>query len=68
MAAALALESDDGNDIDFDLLPRLLGYQLRRAQLVVFQNFASHLKDFDITPTQFGVEQLFAPATLNLIG
>ena len=63
MAAALALESDGGNDIDFGLLPRLLGYQLRRAQLVVFQNFAAHLQDFDITPTQFAVMVLIEANT-----
>ncbi len=55
MVRALALEPDDDNDIDFDLLPRLLGYQLRRAQLAVFQNFARHLQGYDITPTQFAV-------------
>ena len=51
----MALEPDDQNDIDFGLLPRLLGYQLRRAQLAVFQNFARHLQGYDITPTQFAV-------------
>jgi DNA-binding MarR family transcriptional regulator len=42
------------------LLPTLLGYQLRRAQIAVFQNFARAMADFDITPGRFGVLEVIA--------
>lgn len=37
------------------LLPDLLGYHLRRAQLAVFQDFAATIDGANITPGQFGV-------------
>lgn len=40
---------------DFGLLPDLIGYQLRRAQTAVFQDFAASMNGADITPGQFGV-------------
>lgn len=56
---------DTGNQIDrrrrrsrpikAGLLPGLIGYNLRRAQIAVFQNFQAATADFDITPGQFGV-------------
>lgn len=42
------------------MLPNLLGYQLRRAQIAVFQNFARTMADFDITPGRFGVLEVIA--------
>ena len=45
---------------DYDLLPALIGYNLRRAQTAVFQDFSESLKDCDITPGQFGVLVLIA--------
>ena len=42
-------------DLAQGLLPGLLGYNLRRAQLAVFQNFQSTIAPFDITPGQFGI-------------
>jgi DNA-binding MarR family transcriptional regulator len=39
----------------FGLLPELLGYNLRRAQVAVFQDFAAAVAAHDITPGQFGV-------------
>ncbi len=44
---------DEG--LDLGILPELLGYQLRRAQLTVFQHFASTLGDQNVTPGQVGV-------------
>ena len=44
------------DDFDFDLLPGLIGYNLRKAQTAVFQDFSVSLQDCDITPGQFGVE------------
>jgi DNA-binding MarR family transcriptional regulator len=43
------------NDPELDILPGLIGYQLRLAQLAVFNDFAAELKDFDISPGRFGV-------------
>ncbi len=41
--------------LDLGVLPELLGYQLRRAQLAVFQHFAATLGDQGITPGQVGL-------------
>ncbi len=37
------------------ILPELLGYHLRRAQLAVFADFARSMSGIDLTPGQFGV-------------
>ncbi len=37
------------------LLPELIGYELRRAQIRVFQDFADSLAEVDLTPGHFGV-------------
>lgn len=42
-------------DLKLDLLPDLIGYQLRLAQLAVFGDFAAELKAYDISPGRFGV-------------
>jgi DNA-binding MarR family transcriptional regulator len=42
------------------LLPSLLGYHLRRAQIAAFNNFKRALADYDITPGRFGVLQVIA--------
>lgn len=42
-------------DIDLGPLPELIGYVLRRAQLVVFQDFFAAFAPFDISPAQFSV-------------
>src|SRR4029450_1503777 len=41
--------------IDLGPLPELIGYVLRRAQLVVFQDFFATFAPFDIRPAQFSV-------------
>ncbi len=41
--------------LDLGILPDLLGYQLRRAQLTVFQHFAGTLGDQNVTPGQVGL-------------
>jgi DNA-binding MarR family transcriptional regulator len=41
--------------IDLGPLPELIGYVLRRAQLVVFQDFFGAFAPFDISPAQFSV-------------
>jgi len=42
-------------EIEYDLLPSLIGYHLRRAQIAVFNDFAREMADVQITPGQFGV-------------
>ena len=44
-----------GNDVELGMLTALLGYNLRRAQVAVFQHFAQAMGAADITPGQFGV-------------
>ena len=41
--------------VDLGPLPDLIGYVLRRAQLVVFQDFFAAFAPFDIRPAQFSV-------------
>ncbi|MBL6958843.1 MAG: MarR family transcriptional regulator [Rhodospirillales bacterium] len=48
------------DSIDYDVLPDLVGYHLRRAQIAVFSNFSRTIADHQITPGQFGVLTLIA--------
>ncbi len=41
--------------INMDILPEMLGYQLRRAQVTVFSTFLKNLQDAEITPGLFGL-------------
>jgi len=41
--------------LDLGPLPELIGYVLRRAQLVVFQDFFQAFAPFNISPAQFSV-------------
>ncbi|MCB2101814.1 MAG: MarR family transcriptional regulator [Rhodobacterales bacterium] len=43
------------DDIDYDVLPDLLGYHLRRAQVSVFGGFSQAIAGQNLTPGQFGV-------------
>ena len=43
------------DQVDYDLLPDLVGYHLRRAQLADFAGFAPIVEEFQVTPGQFGV-------------
>ena len=45
-------------EIDFDILPTLIGYHLRRAQITVFNDFVKMMSEVQITPGQFGVALL----------
>jgi DNA-binding MarR family transcriptional regulator len=47
--------ADSAADLDYGILPDLVGYHLRRAQVTVFGDFAQSVADFRITPGQFGV-------------
>ena len=42
-------------DVDYGMLTELIGYHLRRAQTVMFDDFMRSLADDRITPGQFGV-------------
>jgi DNA-binding MarR family transcriptional regulator len=44
-----------GKAVDYGMLTDLLGYHLRRAQAVVFDDFMRAMADQRITPGQFGV-------------
>jgi len=41
--------------VELGLLPGLVGYQLRMAQIALFRDFADGLGEFDVTPGLFGV-------------
>jgi DNA-binding MarR family transcriptional regulator len=45
----------DGADIAFGVLPGLIGYQLRQAQLAIFTDFQENIGAHAITPGLFGV-------------
>jgi DNA-binding MarR family transcriptional regulator len=59
----MAKQAKDGADEDgknhpafsYGILPSLIGYNIRRAQVAVFADFADSLTEVDITPGQFGV-------------
>lgn len=44
-----------GDRLELGVLPGLIGYQLRLAQIALFRDFAASLGEFDITPGLFGV-------------
>ncbi len=46
--------SDPKRRLNFGLLTSLIGYQVRRAQVAIFQHFADAFRDLDITPGQLG--------------
>ena len=41
--------------VDYGILPSILGYQLRRAQVRIFQDFAASFAGENITPGQMGL-------------
>lgn len=49
------LPDRETGEIDFDLLPDLVGYHLRRAHGAVFARFGQVIADGQVTPGQFGV-------------
>jgi DNA-binding MarR family transcriptional regulator len=52
--------TDKRPEIARGMLPTLLGYHLRRAQVTVFESFARAMAGIDVTPGQFGVLQVIA--------
>lgn len=50
-----------GKRMSFGMLPRLLGFHLRRTQVAVFRHFAHTVTpEMDITPALFGMLQVIA--------
>ena len=43
------------SDINYGLLPELVGYQLRMAQIALFRDFSKGLGEEDVSPGLFGV-------------
>ncbi len=52
---ALSVETGPAVSIKRDILPELLGYQLRRAATRVYGSFGEHLRGLGLTQGQFGV-------------
>ena len=53
-----ATEIQTEEPLDFAILPELIGYNLRRAQVNIFADFARTMAGVQITPGQFGVLSL----------
>jgi DNA-binding MarR family transcriptional regulator len=51
----MGMGQDTKPRVDLGPLPGLIGYVLRRAQLVVFQDFFAAFAPYDIRPAQFAV-------------
>jgi DNA-binding MarR family transcriptional regulator len=45
---------DKTNNLDLVILPDLIGYHVRLAQVAIFRDFVAALRDFEMTPTHFG--------------
>jgi DNA-binding MarR family transcriptional regulator len=54
VAARQGNERQRGQALDSGLLPELLGYHLRCAQVAVFQHLNAAFRDLDVTAPQFG--------------
>ena len=50
----------NNESLDLGLLPGLLGYQLRRAQIAAFQHFAATVGKMGVTPGWFGMMVIVA--------
>ncbi|MGA2795420.1 MAG: MarR family winged helix-turn-helix transcriptional regulator [Roseiarcus sp.] len=50
-----ASKSDAGGPVDLSALVDVIGYQLRRAQLAVFDDFIRAFAEHNIRPSQYGV-------------
>jgi DNA-binding MarR family transcriptional regulator len=51
----LAIAREPGAGLNHGILPGLLGYELRLAQLAVFRDFERHVGPLGISPGRFGV-------------
>ena len=55
MSSDAAGAADAGGQIDLSALVDVIGYQLRRAQLAVFDDFIRSFAEHNIRPSQYGV-------------
>jgi DNA-binding MarR family transcriptional regulator len=55
MPATRNQQTPETPGLDHGILPTLLGYQLRLAQIAVFKDFAASARDFDVSPGRFGM-------------
>lgn len=55
MTPAQKAERSPAPELDLGLLPELVGYQLRLAQIALFRDFAEGPGEHDVTPGLFGV-------------
>lgn len=55
VTSAKTPEKVRGTRLDFGLLPKLVGYQLRMAQIALFRDFAGGPGVHEVTPGLFGV-------------
>jgi DNA-binding MarR family transcriptional regulator len=44
-----------GDELELGILPQLVGYHLRLAQVAVFRDFTLRLEDFAMSPGRFGL-------------
>lgn len=51
----MTTKKNTSTGISLGLLPNLIGYQLRIAQIALFRDFAEALGDYEMTPGLFGV-------------
>ncbi len=49
------MSKDKNGNLDYDILPTLIGYHLRRAQIGVFNDFVRTMSREYVSPGQFGV-------------
>jgi DNA-binding MarR family transcriptional regulator len=49
------VETEPAPAIDLGMLPELIGYHLRKAQIAVFQDFARSVGTTEVSPGQFAV-------------
>jgi DNA-binding MarR family transcriptional regulator len=52
------INNETDNALNFGVLPELIGYHLRRAQVHLFADFARTMAEAQMTPGQFGVISL----------
>ncbi len=50
--------SDARSSVDYGMLPNLIGFNMRRTQIKIFQAFAETVGRYDVTPGQFGVLEI----------
>lgn len=55
MTPAIEPKKPKGARLDLGILPGLVGYQLRMAQIALFRDFSQGLGEHDVTPGLFGV-------------